>query len=208
MGVSIWTGALPRSWPWRRLLPALGASVLVHVLVAEGWRPSGSAAQSGAMPVQLQARLETAESPAMPDPDPPDIPVEPDRNRSVAGVQMRAPRITTSAAPQAPGTPVPAGDGVAVPDLRFYQARELDRYPVPLAALNLRTAAGRAGSVRLWLSIDHAGNVVDVAAADADSSAELASMARESLLATRFMPALKNERPVKSRVLLELRYGH
>lgn len=208
MRVTAWTAALPRSWPWRRLLPALGASVLVHVLVVEGWRPSGGASQSGAMPVQLQARLETTEFPAMPDPDPPDIPLGPDRNRPVAGMQMRAPRITPSAVPQAPDTPLPAGAGATVPDLRFYQARELDRYPAPLAPLNLRAAAGRAGSVRLWLSIDRAGNVVDVAVVDADPSGELESMARESLLATRFMPAVKNERPVKSRILLELRYDH
>jgi hypothetical protein len=105
------------------------------------------------------------------------------------------------------GTPLPPGDGASVPDLHFYQARELDRYPVPLTPLNLQAAAGRAGSVRLWLSIDHAGNAVDVAVIDADPSGDLASMARESLLATRFMPAVKNERPVKSRILLELRYG-
>lgn len=124
----------------------------------------------------------------------------------MAGVQMRAPRITPSAVPQAPDTPLPAGAGAIVPDSRFYQARELDRYPEPLAPLNLRAAAGRAGSVRLWLSIDRAGNVVDVAVVDAGPSGELESMARESLLATRFMPAVKNERPVKSRILLELRY--
>lgn len=207
MRVTTWTVALPRSWPWRRLLPALGASVLVHVLVVENWRSSGGAAPSGAVPVQLQARLETAESPAMPDPDPPDIPLGPDRNRPVAGMQMRAPRITPSAAPQAPVTPLPAGAGATVPDLRFYQARELDRYPAPLAPLNLQAAAGFSGSVRFWVSIDLAGNVVDIAMADADLSAALENMARELLLATRFMPAVKNERPVKSRILLELRYG-
>jgi TonB family protein len=105
------------------------------------------------------------------------------------------------------GAPLKAAAGAGVPDPRFYQARELDRYPAPLAPLNLQAAAGLSGSVRLWLSIDLTGNVVDVSVADADPSGALESRARESLLATRFMPAMKNERPVKSRILLELRYG-
>jgi TonB family protein len=204
MTYTTWNVALPR-WPWRRLLPAIGLSLLVHVLIVDNWRPSAGTQPSGAVPAPLQARLETAEPMAMPAADLPDIPLEPDRARPAAGVQPPAPRMT----PVAPmtGTPLTAGAGASVPDPRFYQARELDRYPVPLAPLNLQAVAGLSGNVRLWLSIDLTGNVVDVSVADADPTAALESMARESLLATRFMPAMKNERPVKSRILLELRYG-
>lgn len=204
MRVTTWTVALPRSWPWRRLLPALGASVLVHVLVVENWRSSGGAAQSGAVPTHLQARLEGTEPLAMPIPDRPDISLEPERARPSSGALAKR---VAPAAPGVIGEVPPEGAGAAVPDPRFYQARELDRYPVPLAPLNLQAAAGFSGSVRFWISIDLAGNVVDIATADADPSAALENMARELLLATRFMPAVKNERPVKSRILLELRYG-
>lgn len=205
MTVTTWNAALPRRWPWRRLLPAIGLSLLVHVLIVDSWRPSAGAQPSGAVPAPLQARLETAAPLAMPAADLTDIPLEPDRARPVAGVRVPAPRVT----PVAPmtGTPLTGSAGASVPDPRFYQARELDRYPLPLAPLNLQAAAGLSGSVRLWLSIDLTGNVVDVSVADADPSGALESMARESLLATRFMPAMKNERPVKSRIQLELRYG-
>jgi hypothetical protein len=37
--------------------------------------------------------------------------------------------------------------------------------------------------------------------------AALATSARDLLLAARFSPGFKDERPVKSRILLELRYG-
>jgi hypothetical protein len=206
MTVTTWNLALPRRWPWRRLLPAIGLSLLVHVLIVDNWWPSGGLRPSGAVTAPLQARLETAVPLAMPAVELPDVSFESDRARPVAGVRAPAPWVR----PVAPmtGTPLPDDAGASGPDHRVYQARELDRYPVPLAPLNLQAAAGLSGSVRLWLSIDFTGNVVDVTVVDADPSGALESMARESLLATRFMPALKNERPVKSRILLELRYGH
>ena len=200
-----WSTVLPRHWSWRRLLVAFGASILVHVLIADGWRPSGGARQDAAVPLQLQARLE--EPLVVPAAERPDIPLEPARATSLARVPPPVERATPPASAAA-GRPSTAGAGVAVPDPRFYPARELDRYPVPLAPLDLAIATAGPGSVRFWLSIDLEGKVVDAAVVDADSSAAWVAMAREYLLASRFAPAMRDERPVKSRVLLELRYGN
>jgi len=195
-------------FPRRRLLVAIGASVLVHALIADGWRPSGGARQDAAVLTQLQARLEAptepqlvtaAEGPQMP---PGLAPAKP---TAQAPVPAQRERTRASAAS---GNPSAAGAGAAAPDPRFYAARELDRYPLPLTPLDLRTAMSGAGSVRLWLSIDLAGNVVDVVVIDADPSAAVASIAREHVLTTRFLPAVKDGRAVKSRILLELRYGN
>lgn len=208
MTITAWGTVLPRHWSWRRLLVAFGASILVHVLIADGWRPSGGARQDAAVPLQLQARLEAPEEPlVVPAAERPDIPLGSARATSLARVPPPVERATSPASAAA-GGPSSAGTGVAVPDPRFYPARELDRYPVPLAPLDLAIATAGPGSVRFWLSIDLAGKVVDAAVVDADSSAAWVAMAREYLLASRFAPAMKDERPVKSRVLLELRYGN
>ena len=91
---------------------------------------------------------------------------------------------------------------------RFYLARELDRYPVPLMpVVPGRQRDGIAGSVRLWVSIDHVGRVVDVAVADGDPAGIHEQSARDLMLATRFDPARKDGRSVKSRLLLMLEFG-
>jgi len=97
--------------------------------------------------------------------------------------------------------------GSAIPDSRFYSARELDRFPTPVAPLELRSGSGQSGSVRVRIGIDLAGRVVDVEVVDGDPSGALQTYAQEQLQAVRFMPGLKDDRPVRSRILLELQYG-
>ena len=90
--------------------------------------------------------------------------------------------------------------------MRVYLARELDRYPVPVSALSLHAGERGAptGSVRLWVSIDQAGRVTDIEVIDTGSPGAWDAVARERLLGTRFNPAYKDEKAVKSRVLLVL----
>jgi len=64
-----------------------------------------------------------------------------------------------------------------------------------------------AGSARLWVSIDQTGRVVEAAVIDADPPGEFERLARERVLATLFVPARRDGRPVKSRVLLVLGRG-
>ena len=77
----------------------------------------------------------------------------------------------------------------------------------PLLPLDLRTGSGRSGIARFWVSIDGMGNVVDVDSIPGDLPAAQSVSAREWLLGVRFTPAFKDERPVKSRIMLELSYG-
>ena len=176
---------IPGRIPGCRFRLALGLSVLAHVLLAGSW--GGGAGGTIALQGPLQARLDAAAAVA-----------------SDAVFADQAVAATIPALPEQPrsrgGRPVPAtaapGSGAAGADPRFYLARELDQYP---AAPELQQAAA-AAHVRVWVGIDQQGRVVDVA--PADPGHPLAEV-REQLLAVRFVPARKDGRPVKSRVLME-----
>lgn len=176
--------------PLRRMVIALGVSLLVHYLLVGGWgsdaRPVAPAA------VSLQARLEPVPAPL---PAPEQIESLPDSTNPKPGPLPRRASPAVTAQPAASG-------GL---DLRFYLARELDQYPSPLSALHLDH--GHRGSARLWVSIDQTGRVLEVAVIDADPPGELERLARERVLATPFAPAWRDGRPVKSRVLLVLGGG-
>lgn len=180
----------------RRLLIALGASLLVHYLIAGGWNGAGGAQRAAVPP--LQARLEPRDQSTIE----PAFSATPDPTARLAPPAAAQPaRVRATPRPAAPQA---ATDFSSGSDTRFYLARELDEYPAPLAPLQL---PGAAGSVRLWVSIDRAGQVVDVAVVDAEPPDMFEQRARDLVLATQFAPARKAGNPVKSRVLLVLRYG-
>lgn len=192
--------ALQRGLPARRILIALGLSLLVHFLLV-GYRGGSAAVHNAAtVPAPLQARLELiSEALSLP---------------AVADIPLLTTPVTTAVTsiPQTavspPRVPVTAAAAAASgPDLRFYLARELDRYPTPLTALSLDDGRETAGGARLWVSIDQTGRVLDVAVIDADPPGEFERLARERVLATRFVPAARDGRPVKSRILLVMRQG-
>ena len=184
----------------RRLIIALGASLLAHYMVAGAWR--GGAPQSAVSQPAIAARLE-APADALLLRDAPGTGVA----SPPAAIQARSgvPQLARNAVRPAQPVIVTAQPG---PDNRVYLARELDRYPAPVTAISLNagTAGTPAGSVRLWVSIDQAGRVTDIAVIDAEPPVVFDAVARERLLGTRFSPAYKDERAVKSRVLLVL--GH
>lgn len=186
-----------RGIPLRRALIALCASLLAHFLIAGGWGGSGAARTMASAPEPLQARLELI--PAV-------LPSVEISEGSPPGATVRPtalPRRAVPAVAAAVEQP-PAGAATGGPDLRFYLARELDRYPSPLSTLSLGDDRGTAGSVRLQVSIDETGRVVDAAVMDTDPSGALERLARERVLAMPFAPAWRDGRPVKSRVLLVL----
>ncbi len=182
----------------RRLMIAVGLSLLAHYWVASVWR--GGVLQATVSPTAIAARLAVPAAPAE---------VLWWRAASVTGVVPASP---TAATPAETGQsqlarPVPQLAQSVVttaqpgPDMRIYLARELDHYPVPVAAWALN---GESGSVRLWVSIDQIGQVTDVAVIAAEPPSAFDAVARERLLGMRFSPAYKDDRPVKSRVLLVL----
>jgi hypothetical protein len=59
----------------------------------------------------------------------------------------------------------------------------------------------------LWLRIDEHGQVAEVSAGEPGIPAPWVDAARASLAAVRFTPARKDERAVRSRLLLSLRFA-
>jgi hypothetical protein len=91
-------------------------------------------------------------------------------------------------------------------DPTYYPARELDAYPQPAQPLEFDRLPG-AGSIRLLLLIDEHGIVNELSLVEAGGSARLDEALRTVLVAARFIPARKDGRDVKSRVLLRVGPG-
>lgn len=176
---------IPCKVPDRRFRLALGLSVAAHVVLLAGSWGGATAPQT-----PLQARLDVptavmAGAVFAEEPVAATMPASPETLRS--GNDRRSLMLPAAAEP---------GSDTAGADTRFYLARELDRYP---EAPELRQLAAVA-HVRVWVGIDQQGRVVDVAAADPGHPVAAVG---ERLRAIRFVPARKDGRPVKSRVLME-----
>jgi len=93
-----------------------------------------------------------------------------------------------------------------VPDPTYYPARELDAYPRPARPLELERLPG-AGSIRLLLLIDEHGIVNDISLVEAGAASRLDEALRTALAATRFLPAQKDGRAVRSRIVLSVSFA-
>ena len=103
------------------------------------------------------------------------------------------------------GTEVAALPQAADPS--YYTARDLDRYPAPLVPFRINRAAGDgAGEVRLEILIDELGIVRDMTLAGPAAPPRVEEELRAALAATRFLPAQKDGRAVKSRIVLSVGY--
>ena len=104
--------------------------------------------------------------------------------------------------------------GIEIPlsrDPTYYPARQLDVYPQLLAPIKLdypdRAAAQRLdGHLLLLLLIDEFGIVNEASVVEAQPEGYFEEAALSVFRATRFSPAQKQGRPVKSRVLLQVSY--
>ena len=97
-------------------------------------------------------------------------------------------------------------------DMNWYGAHELDSYPRALAPLRFDhpTGAGlehTGARLLVWLRIDEHGQVVEVAAGEAGVPERLVEATRASVGAVKFVPARKDERAVKSRLLLRIDFA-
>jgi protein TonB len=91
------------------------------------------------------------------------------------------------------------------PDLNYYSARDLDRYPRPLAPFQITRMAGDgAGEVRLEILIDERGIVQEMTFAGPAAPARVEEALRAALATTRFLPAQKDGRAVRSRIVLSV----
>lgn len=91
-------------------------------------------------------------------------------------------------------------------DSRYYLAQELDSYPRPLAPLHFsRPAGGSAVEVLLEVLVDERGVVQDVILAQSSQSGRADEELRALLAAAHFLPARRDGRAVKSRLVLRVR---
>lgn len=97
-------------------------------------------------------------------------------------------------------------------DSTWYTALELDSYPRASTQLRIGSAAPAANGdtlVRrlLWLRIDEQGAVVEVSAGEPGIPARWMELARAGIASVRFTPGRKDDRAVKSRLLLSVNFA-
>lgn len=123
-------------------------------------------------------------------------PVHAEKSKSTRSLERRP----TSHSSQFP-TPV---------DANWYTVQDIDVYPRATTPLGFASPQGTGDAVvrmLLWLRIDEHGQVAEVSAGEPGIPAAWVDAARASLTAVRFTPARKDERAVRSRLLLSLRFA-
>lgn len=98
------------------------------------------------------------------------------------------------------------------PDSTWYTAQELDSYPRAGTPIMIGPAArtatgGKLEHLLLWLRIDEYGAVVDVSAGEPGIPARWVDLARAGLATIQFTPARKDDRAVRSRLLLRVSFA-
>jgi len=96
---------------------------------------------------------------------------------------------------------------------RYYSAEELDVYPRLHQPLRIEwngaaTGEGAAARVLARVSLNEAGMVEDVSIEDGDGKPAAAKSVRAALRAAVFLPAQKDGRPVKSRIVMSIEWEH
>ena len=193
----------------RRIGLALLLSAALHLILMLRLEPGGPV--GGNLPDALHARLDLRPAPAgatsprirtplTRSPPPAGTPTE-----SAAPLPVEQPGADVET--QVPPAPEPVGESVHVPvDPVYYAARELDVYPVPLERLQ-GPAVAASGWVRVLAMVDETGAVTQADVFDSDPDNVAAEAALQAVRAARFSPARKGGRAVRSRILIELRFG-
>jgi periplasmic protein TonB len=208
---------------WRRLGVALALSVALHAWIAFGL-PVKPARHAGRPGRALEAHLVAAQEPAPAKPvvlsggkeslpPPKDAPAPP-----VPEPAKPAPEPSPEALPQTESRveppPVDGPPGIEVPqveDPEFYPARMLDRFPKPVADVELRypDQAGSedlSGTVTLLLLIDELGMVVKASVVEADPPGYFEEAAIEAFRSILFTPAERDGKVVKSRLVVQVSF--
>jgi protein TonB len=208
---------------WQRFGVALALSVALHVWIAFGL-PVKPARHAGHPGRALEARLLAAQEPAPAKPV-----VTPAKKESVpASKREAAPLrpVPPKPAPEPPPEPVPQMEsrvepppvegppGIEVPqveDPEFYPARMLDRFPKPVAEVELRypDQAGNedlSGTVTLLLLIDELGMVVKASVVEADPPGYFEEAAIEAFRSILFTPGERDGKVVKSRLVVQVSF--
>ncbi|MGH8702092.1 MAG: hypothetical protein ACREVR_13095 [Burkholderiales bacterium] len=196
--------------PLARFGPALAASALVHWALLSGLLPDsvwwGVVSYPAAAPITVRlapVAVLVPEAPPSPDREARRVPLQ---AKQPAASAERVPDGHTPSGAARPGAETPAL--APAPDPNYYPARDLDNYPRPLAPLRLDRPAGeRAGEARFELLIDERGVVQDVIVVGPAVPGRAEEKLLATLAATHFVPARKDGRAVKSRVILRVGFA-
>ena len=213
---------------WSRLFVACALSVLLHVTLLAGIpvNPTGGLPK---VVSTITVRPETAAPAPAPSNDTPaamanepsaeriaPVPAEP-AAAAVVGDRQQSSGAPTATRPALPRAVEPASSpsaGIELPLIRdptYYPAKQLDVYPQPLTPIRLSYPESAAnarvdGRLTVLLLIDEFGGVNDVSVVDAAPEGYFEEAAMAVFRAARFSPAQKQGHPVKSRVMLQVKY--
>lgn len=105
---------------------------------------------------------------------------------------------------------LPSADVPLLVDPAWYEAKDLDLYPRPLAPVQPvypSSASDVAGDVTLLLQIDELGTVKEVSVVTAEPAGYFEEGALRAFQAARFEPAQREGRPVRSRIVIKVRFA-
>jgi periplasmic protein TonB len=210
-----------------RLVLALALSALVHLSLIFGI----AAARSDARPARtILARLAAAPAPAPSGRASRGVPaaalagaqavghtmeriVRP-QHPADAAIELAEPVADLSPEPALPvhveNARLPEADLPLILDPTWYEAKELDTFPRPLARLEPAypvAAVGASGEVTLLLKIDERGAVLDASIVRADPEGVFEASALEAVSTARFSPGQKEGQAVRSRIVVKVRFA-
>jgi protein TonB len=202
--------------PVARLAAAVAASALAHWVLLTSLLPDApwrtGVIRTG--PASITVRIAplpapVPREPVSPDPEPHRAPepvaTAPGSVARLQSAQERGPARSSASAPQTSSERIDPDSVFRGPDPNYYAARDLDGFPRPLTPLRIDYPPGSAaGEIRFEILIDEHGVVRDI---NFQGSAELGSThesLRGTLMATLFIPAIKDGRAVKSRIVLSV----
>ncbi len=195
----------------QRLALGLALSAALHLALIYGIRVE-PARPGRPAPALIQARLE-----AVPAASGESVRLQAERP-APAAESAKPPKEAREGPPEepqarpAPGhfSRFPALD-VPLPDPTYYPASQLDVHAVPLQPINPQyppDASGiPGGEVTLLLLIDEFGKVRELSVLDANPPGYFEQSAIDAFRDARFVPAMKDGRQVKSRMVVRVSYG-
>jgi TonB family protein len=197
----------------KRLAAAVIVSALLHGVAATSFTGKSGARAGAEQRQPFSAHLSYPAPPVVAAADPTPArrhdepsPPRPQHEPRSSPAARQAPLASTPRAP-APGASHTGAALAEAPDLTYYGARQLDVFPALSSKLELGAVAAARGRALLLVLIDATGAVNDVSLVEASPAAVAEDDMKRALTATRFTPAYRNGRAVRSRMLIEVSYG-
>lgn len=159
------------------------------------------------VPKPAPIQLAEGQSPPQPPPSPPSANVATVEPRDAPPAPAQAGSPPPPAAEENPAPPV-----LAVPiDTTWYLARQVDRHPKALGSImpmypETARQRGQEGTLKLMVKIDDLGRVQDVEVVEAHPSGVFDAAAVEAFRDARFLPAMKDGRPVRYQAYMRVEF--